>query len=35
MIAEVNKSHYVCIKDFDRFMCNKTKKRNKKHFCKY
>ena len=22
------------IKDFDRFMCNKTKNKNKKHFCK-
>ena len=28
------KSHYVYIKDFDRFMFNKTKNRNKKHFCK-
>ena len=27
----MDKSHYVCIKDFNRFMCNKTKK---KHFCK-
>ena len=35
MIAEVSNSHYVCIKDFDRYMCNKTKNRNKKHFCKY
>ena len=27
------KSHYVYIKDFDRFMFNKTKNRNQKHFC--
>ena len=26
------KSHYVYIKDFNRFMSNKTKCRNKKHF---
>ena len=30
-----NKLHYVYIKDFNRFMCNKTKCKNKKHFCKY
>ena len=29
-----NKSHYVYIKDFDRFMFNKTKNKNKKYFCK-
>ena len=29
-----NKSYYVYIKDFNRFMCNKTKNKNKKHFCK-
>ena len=28
-------SHYVYIKDFNRFMCNKTKNKNKRHFCKY
>ena len=28
------KSHYAYIKDFDRFMFNKAKNRNKKHFCK-
>ena len=27
-------SHYVCIKDFDRFMFNKTKYKGKKYFCK-
>ena len=29
----MNKSHYVCIKDFNRFILNKTKN-NKKHFHK-
>ena len=27
--------HCVYIKDFNRFMRNKTKNKNKKHFCKY
>ena len=27
-------SHYVCIKDFDKFMFSKTKNKNKKYFCK-
>ena len=35
MITDENKSHYVCIKDFNRFMYNKTKCKNKKHFFKY
>ena len=35
LITDDNKSHYVYIKDFNRFMCNKTKNKNKKHFCKY
>ena len=30
-----NKSRYVYIKDFNRFMRNKTKCRTKKHFCRY
>ena len=34
-ITDKSKSHYVCIKDFNRFMCNKTKCKTKKHFCKY
>ena len=34
LITNENKSHYVYIKDFNRFMCNKTKNRNKKYFCK-
>ena len=29
-----DKLHYVYIKDFDRFMFNKTKNKNKKYFCK-
>ena len=34
LISSEFKSHYVYIKDFDRFLFNKTKNRNKKHFCK-
>ena len=33
-IVVKNKSHYVYIKDFDRFMFHKTKNKNKKYFCK-
>ena len=29
-----DKSHYVCIKDFYRFMFHKTKNKNKKWFCR-
>ena len=32
MIADENKSHYVYIKDFNRFMRNKTKNKDKKFF---
>ena len=35
LISNENKSHYVYIKDFNRFMYNKTKSKNKKNFCKY
>ena len=35
MITDKNKPHYVYIKDFNRFMCNTTQNKNKKHFCKY
>ena len=37
LITDKNKLHYVYIKGFDRFMCNKKnkKKKNKKHFCRY
>ena len=34
LISNENKSHYVYIKDFSRFMCNRTKKKKKKNFCK-
>ena len=34
LISNKFKSHYIYIKDFDRFMFNKTKNRNKIHFCK-
>ena len=34
LIFEENKSHYVYIKDFNKFMFNKTKNKNKKYFCK-
>ena len=33
-ISDENKSHYVYIKDFKRFMCNKTRCKNKEYFCK-
>ena len=28
-------SHIMYIKDFNRFMCNKTNNKNEKHFCRY
>ena len=34
LVIDENKSHYVHIKDFDRFMFHKTKNKNKKYFCK-
>ena len=34
MIADESKSHYVYIKDFSRFLCNKRKNKNKNYFCK-
>ena len=34
LVIDENKSHYVYIKDFDRFMLHRTKNRNKKYFCK-
>ena len=34
LVTDENKSHYVCIKDFNRFMFHKTKNKNKKYFCK-
>ena len=35
LITVEKKLHYVYIKDFERFMCNKIKNMNKKHFCRY
>ena len=35
LITDENKSHYVYIKGFNRFMCSKTKSKNRKHFCRY
>ena len=35
LITEDNKQHYVYIKDFNRFMYNQSKHRERKHFCKY
>ena len=35
LMIDENKSHYVYIKDFNRFMCNKTKTKSQKHFCRY
>ena len=34
LISDKFKSHYVFIKNFDRFMLNKTKYKSKKYFCK-
>ena len=34
LISNENKSRYVHIEDFNRFMCNKTKNKNKFFFCK-
>ena len=33
LVINENKSHYVYIKDFDRFVFHKTKNKNKKDFC--
>ena len=34
LLINGDKSHYVYIKDFDRFMFHKTKNKNKKCFCR-
>ena len=34
LLIDNQKSHYVYIKDFNRFMFHKTKNKNKKWFCK-
>ena len=35
LITDENKSQYVYIKDFNRFMCNKAKNKDQKHFSRY
>ena len=35
LINDENKSHYVYIKDFNKFMFNKEKHKNKKHLRRY
>ena len=34
LLTDDDKSHYVYIKDFDRFIFHKTKNKNKKWFCR-
>ena len=34
LVTYENRSHYLYIKDFNRFMFHKTKNKNKKYFCK-
>ena len=34
LLIDDDKSHYVYIKNFDRFMFHKTKNKNKKCFCR-
>ena len=34
LLIDNDKSHYLYIKDFDRFMFHKTKNKNKKWFCR-
>ena len=34
LVIHGDKSHYVYIKDFDRFMFHKTENKNNKYFCK-
>ena len=34
LLIDDDKSYYVCMKDFDRFMFHKTKNKNKKWFCR-
>ena len=35
LISDENKLHYVSTKDFNWFMCNKAKNKNKNLFCRY
>ena len=34
LLIDDDKLHYMYIKDFNKFMCYKTKNKNKKYFCK-
>ena len=34
LLIDDDKSHYLHIKDFNRFMCHKTRNKNKNWFCK-
>ena len=34
LVIDQNKLHYMYIKDFDRFIFQQTKNKNKKYFCK-
>ena len=35
LLTDENKSHYVYNKDFNKFMCSKTKNKNTEHICRY
>ena len=35
LITENEKKHYVLIKEFNKFMYNQTKHKERKHFCMY
>ena len=35
LINDENRSHYVYVKNFNKFIFNKAKHKNKKHFCRY
>ena len=35
LITKYDKRHYVLIKDFNKFMCNQSTHKERKHFCMY
>ena len=35
LITEETKTHFVLLKDFNKFMYNQTKHKERKHFCMY
>ena len=35
LITKGKDQHYVLIKDFNKFMCNQTKHKERKHLCMY